>query len=138
MTYTIRSAAFANAEQTAAVLHTEEAGAVLVSEADTPELWGEMLEALGGSVLPYSAPAPPVPQEVTMRQARLALAEAGLLPAVDAAIAGMTEPQRTAALIEWEYSGTVQRDKPLVLALASSLGLTEAQLDELFSRAATL
>ena len=48
MTYTILSAKFANPEHTAAVIETEEAGAVLVSAADTPELWAEML----GSIQP--------------------------------------------------------------------------------------
>lgn len=91
------------------------------------------LEEIAEVVIP-----PKAPTEVTMRQARLALADAGLLPAVDAAIEGMQEPQKTAARIEWEYSGTVQRNKPLVLALAPALGLTETQLDELFVRAATL
>lgn len=43
MTYTILSAAYANAEQTAAVLQTQEAGAVLASERDTPALWAQML-----------------------------------------------------------------------------------------------
>lgn len=43
MTYTILSAQFANADNTAAVLMTEEAAAVLISEADTPDAWAAML-----------------------------------------------------------------------------------------------
>lgn len=73
-----------------------------------------------------------VPQEVTMRQARLALYGAGLLPSVDAAIAGMTDPAKTAAQIEWNHSQTVQRSKGLVVQLGAALGLTEAQIDQLF------
>lgn len=46
MTYTILSAAFANAEHTAAVLQTQEAGAVLASERDTPDLWAAMQAAV--------------------------------------------------------------------------------------------
>ncbi|MGO4670097.1 hypothetical protein [Bosea sp. 2RAB26] len=39
MTYTILSAQYANQEHTAAVAMTEEAAAVLTSQADTPDLW---------------------------------------------------------------------------------------------------
>lgn len=84
------------------------------------------------------ATKPPVPQEVTMRQARLALFGAGKLAAVDAAIDGLQEPQRSAARIEWDYSSAVKRHQPLVLNLAPALGLTSAQLDDLFRLAATL
>lgn len=81
---------------------------------------------------------PPVPAEVTMRQARLALLGAGKLAAVDAAIEALPEPQRSAARIEWDYSSTVRRSQPLVLALAPALGLSTGQLDALFITAATL
>lgn len=87
---------------------------------------------------PEAQPAPSVPAEVTMRQARLALLAVGKLADVNTAIDAMPEPDRTAARIEWEYSGTVQRSKPLVQALAPALGLTEAQMDELFTQAAKL
>lgn len=73
-----------------------------------------------------------VPQAVTMRQARLALLGAGRLADVAAAINSLPSPQKEAAQIEWEYSQEVQRDKPLVLALAPALGLSESQLDALF------
>lgn len=90
-------------------------------------------------VPPTPEPVPdPVPQSVTMRQARLALLGVGLLAAVDAAIAGLPEPERTAAQIEWEYSQEVQRDKPFVAMLAPALGLSESDLDNLFRVAATL
>lgn len=42
MSYTIQSAQYANEDNTAAIIMTDEAGAVLVSEGDTPELWAEM------------------------------------------------------------------------------------------------
>lgn len=73
-----------------------------------------------------------IPSSVTMRQARLALLQAGLLAQVDAAI---TDP---AAKIEWEYAQTVERTSSLTQSMAASLGLTEAQLDQLFSQASTL
>lgn len=85
-------------------------------------------------------PALPVviPQEVTMRQARLALHAAGKLTAVNAAIAALPDPQKTAALIEWEYSSTVRRDSQFVALLGPALGLDAAGLDALFVAAAKL
>lgn len=81
----------------------------------------------------------PVPANVTMRQARLALLGAGLLDDVDAAIAANPDPvQRKAAQIEWEYANTVERGSTFVQQLGAGLGLTEQQLDELFTTAATL
>lgn len=81
-------------------------------------------------------PVPPVPapQSVTMRQARLALLGAGLLETVEAAIVGAGP----AAKIEWEYAKEVQRASGLVLAMATALGMTEAQIDALFVEAAKL
>lgn len=81
---------------------------------------------------------PLIPQSVTMRQARLALLAAGLLPSVSAAIASMQEPERSAAQITWEFAATVDRESGLVPSLATALGLTEAQIDDLFISAAKL
>lgn len=78
------------------------------------------------------------PQEVTMRQARLALLGASLLPTVEAAIASMTGNAGTSARIEWEYSNSLKRTQPLVMHLAMGLGLTSEQLDDLFLTASTL
>lgn len=75
---------------------------------------------------------------VSMRQARLALLQAGLLAQVPDAIASLSEPDRTAAEIEWEYSQTVDRQKAFVQMLAPALGLDDQALDDLFKRAATL
>lgn len=79
-----------------------------------------------------------VPQEVTMRQARLALHAAGKLTVVNAAINGLPDPPKTAALIEWEYSSTVRRDSQFVALLGPALGLDAAGLDALFIAAAKL
>lgn len=79
-----------------------------------------------------------VPQSVTMRQARLALYAAGLLTSVDAAIAGMTEPDKTTAQITWEFAATVERQFGMVPQLAAALGMTDTQIDDLFIAAASL
>jgi hypothetical protein len=80
----------------------------------------------------------PVPEEVTMRQARLALLQAGLLDQVESALTQMTGVEGQAAKIEWEYSQSVRRDKPFVLSIGGLLGLTSAQLDDLFVAAAVI
>jgi hypothetical protein len=83
-------------------------------------------------------PPDPVPQSVTMRQARLALLQQGILAQVDTVIDSLDEPERSAAKIEWEYSQSVERERPFVQALAPGLGLTDDDLDNLFKLAATL
>lgn len=83
-------------------------------------------------------PQPPVPPSVTMRQARLALLGAGLLSSVETAIDAMSEPARSAARIEWDYSNEVQRHNGVVAALGPALGLNDAQIDALFRVASRL
>ena len=82
---------------------------------------------------------PPVPQSVTMRQARLALLGIGLLDDVYAAIAAIPDPvQRKAAEIEWEYATVIERNSSLVTVLSAQLGLDAATLDNLFLAGGTL
>jgi len=80
----------------------------------------------------------PVPAEVTMRQARLALLAAGKLAAVNTAINALPDPPKTAALIEWEYSNAVCRNSRFVTLLGPALGLDAAGLDALFIAASKL
>lgn len=78
-----------------------------------------------------------IPQEVTMRQARLALLDAGLLANVQPAINSLNEPDKTKAQIEWEYSNALQRSNPFVTTLGTALGLDSTALDTLFIQANT-
>ena len=77
-------------------------------------------------------------RDLTMRQFRLGLLGAGLLQDVDAAIAAMPEPAKSAASIEFEYATVVVRDNALVDGLTASLGLTEEQIDALWLAALEL
>jgi hypothetical protein len=75
----------------------------------------------------------PIPSVVSMKQARLALLEANLLPVVNDTIAAGDE----ASKITWDYAAEVNRNDPLVMSMKSVLGLSDAQLDDLFMLAAT-
>jgi hypothetical protein len=75
---------------------------------------------------------------VTMRQARLALSKEGKLTLVDDAIAAMGEPDKTTVSIEWEYGSTVERVSPWIDTMATALGMTGVEMDDLFELAATL
>ena len=98
----------------------------------------EEVESGEAEILPYVEPPAPIPQVVTMRQARLALLSEGLLANVETSLATLAEPDKSAATIEWEYSQTVERSRPFVLTLGGLLGLSDTQLDDLFILAATL
>lgn len=89
-------------------------------------------EALGNTIAPYVEPPEPVPQVVSMFQARAALINAGLYDTVDAAM----QQAGGVNLIAWEYATEVRRDSPLVQAMAAELGLTNEQVDNLFRQAA--
>ena len=75
------------------------------------------------------------PKVVTMRQARLALLQSGLLQTVQDAIANSTDE---AMKIEWEYATEVKRDWDSLVTLTTALGITDLQLDDLFQLASTL
>lgn len=110
-------------------------GAVAIAESGS-----EWVVYMDGDVPPAQTTivGDPVPAEVTMRQARLALHAAGKLTAVNAAIAALPDPPKTAALIEWEYSSTVRRDSQFVALLGPALGFDAAALDALFIAASKL
>ena len=76
----------------------------------------------------------PVPQQVTMRQARLALLGAGLLDDAEMVIAAAGRE----AQLEWEYAAVVGRSNPAVAIVQQQQALTDAHIDDLFREAAKL
>lgn len=80
----------------------------------------------------------PVPQSVTMRQARQAMLYAGILVQVDSLIAAMPGEEGESARIDWNHARDVKRDWPLIGALGPQVGLNEQQIDDLFIYAATI
>lgn len=75
-----------------------------------------------------AAVAATVPDRVSARQARLALIGAGLLVAVENAIAGLSVYDQT----EWEYATEIRRDHPMIASLGAALSLSAGDIDELF------
>lgn len=89
---------------------------------------------------PLDLPAPrDVPAEVTRRQAKQALLLAGLLGSVQGAIDAIPDATpRSMAQIEWDDSQAFERNRPLLIMLATALGLSSEQLDDLFITAKDL
>lgn len=85
---------------------------------------------------PLSAPPVVVPHSVTRFQAMAALDEAGHLDAIEAIIADSATPRLY--VLAWRNALTFERDSQTLAALATMLGLTDADLDALFIRAAEI
>jgi hypothetical protein len=85
----------------------------------------------GIELLPPAPPAPPaVPESISPRQFRQSLNHFGYRQRVDSAIAASTDQD----LKDWyEFTSDFQRHHPEVLTMASALGFTSAQLDEVWT-----
>jgi len=93
----------------------------------------------GESFIKPPTPPAPVPASVTRRQAREALLNIGLLDDVEMVINSIEdETERKRAEIYWLDSATFERSHPMLIQIASAVGLTDAEIDELFVAAAAL
>lgn len=91
------------------------------------DLTAEEIAALPG-------PQPePIPPEVSRFQAKAALALAGKLAAADAVVAASTD---AVVKLAWSDATVFKRNSPSINGLASAIGLTQADLDDLFRTAA--
>lgn len=80
-----------------------------------------------------------VPKTITVRQAREQLIRLGLLAQVQVEIDSIKDPmQKDIVQNYWEYSIDFKRDNELLIGLASSLGLTNSDLDNMFIEASKL
>ena len=68
-----------------------------------------------------------VPQTITPLQAKLQLLEMELLDEVDTLVANDRKVQ-----LYWEYALTIKRNNDILLTMATQLGLTNEQLDNMF------
>ena len=81
---------------------------------------------------PEAVDVPPVVvRSIDARRLRLALLQMGLLNDVETSLSKLGR----AAQIEWEYATTIKEDYPLVVALATNLGL---DTDAIFTLAISL
>lgn len=128
----ILSAQWANAEQTAAIVMTAEAGAVAISQVDTPVEWAALLDS-GIAISAYTPP--PAPKlTATPRQIRLALNATGMRQAIEDYVASQSQDVKDS----WEFSTVFGEDHPLIIAGKAALGLSDQQMRSLFELAVTL
>jgi hypothetical protein len=95
----------------------------------------------GGTVteVEENAPNTSTIPDVTPRQIKQALVLSGVtLQSIDDALNSLSEPTKSLAKIEWEYSISFQRSRPLVNSVGQMLGWTSQQLDALWIYAGTL
>lgn len=82
----------------------------------------------------FDDPQPQTTQTVTPRQMRLALNRAGLRAVVEAAVASAPQDVKDS----WEYSTLIERDNPVLVSMAATLGISAIEIDDLFALAASL
>lgn len=78
--------------------------------------------------------AKPPAAEVTRLQVKMALMSAGLLSQVEEFVSQADDMTKLA----WNEASVFRRDSTVLVTLASSVGMTEQQLDELFALASTI
>lgn len=104
--------------------------------------WIVPLERLAQYIIatPVPEPGEPVPDSVGPAQIRLALLD--LYGVTDEAIRGaidqFPEPNRSRALVLYDYSAEFRRGNPFVAAIGQMLGINDEQIDDLFRYAITL
>lgn len=83
---------------------------------------------------------PQVPESVSARQIRLWLINHNIqLDQVIEAINSIEDLMiRETTKVEWEYAPYIERTHPMLIPLAQSLGLSEAQIDEAFIEASNI
>ena len=75
-----------------------------------------------------------IPASVSPRQIRQALTAASLRASVEAAVAAADQDTKD----WWEFATAFERQHPMVIAMATGLGVTARQLDDLWTLAGSL
>ena len=78
---------------------------------------------------PYVPPPPAIPQQVPMWAVRTVLQNDGLFDQAQALIEASTD---NALKNVWEYGNFADRNSNAIASLATALGLTEQQVDQMF------
>lgn len=108
----------------------ETALAALQSQLDTATA---TIAARNATIHDLQNPPAPTDPVVTALQARIAMKQAGVLGAVLAHMAAL--PEDDTVRIYWEYATQFHRSNPVLTGVASALGLTDQQVDDLFAAA---
>jgi hypothetical protein len=98
-----------------------------------PSATAAQQQAAQAALKAFDPNAPVVPQSITQLQMRRALRAANLFDQVQAAINAASPDTQDA----WNYASPIDRNDPILIALAVQLGLSTAQVDQLFIQAAT-
>jgi hypothetical protein len=113
------------------VVNGQVKGQLTLPDNTSEQEWAEKLAAY--------TPVVVVPTEVTPRQIKQALVLNGVtLASIEAALDTLSEPTKSLAKIEWEYSISFHRNRALVNQMGQMLGWTSQQLDDLWVFASKL
>lgn len=95
---------------------------------------------LNQSEIDQRIPQPNNVNTCTPRQIRIAIIKSGMsLSSIDEYINNIQDnAQREIARSEWEYSLEIKKDHPIVELIASTLNLTQQQINDIFNLASTL
>ena len=110
------------------------------NESEYAELWQEVdaYAQVNPAMVTLEYPPPPappyIPTSISPRQVRLILLNMGLLDNIEAMLAQLPRE----AQIEWEFAGSIDRESPLVQALIVQLGLSESDVDNIFTEASKI
>jgi hypothetical protein len=82
----------------------------------------------------------PVPEEISLRQFLMASDRSGLLATLESLKTNPALPAQTRRDIHFflEYSNFIERNHPLIAALAPMVGVASEQIDDLFRAASAL
>ena len=92
-----------------------------------PEIQAWLAE--GNTPNPYVPPPPAIPQQVPMWAVRTVLQSDGLFDQAQALIEASTD---NALKNVWEYGNFADRNSAAIATLATALGLTSEQVDQMF------
>lgn len=76
--------------------------------------------------------------EVPLWKLKCILTTRGMIDGINAAIASLSEPNKTFATIAWEYANTIVRTSSVVVLIQAALSLTDADVDGIFNDANAL
>jgi hypothetical protein len=93
--------------------------------------WKVTDTSTGEIYMTYEAPS----REIANWKLKAVLDTMGLLPNINAAIAALSEPNRTFATYAWEYSQTVDQFSPTVKLIQQACALSDEQVNNIFNTA---